>query len=102
MAADLTLGPLNDTNALAGSLSLSTTAKEVEVVGNVSQVYLFGVGSNMQYSPDNGATYIDIPTGGGSADGFLLWQAADGPPPRHGRILLKMSTGTASVKLEAR
>ena len=99
MAADLTLGPLNDVDALAGSLSLTTTAKEVEVEGNVSKIYLFGVAANMQRSPDNGTTWFDIPTGG---DGFLLWEKEAGPPARHTRILLKMSSSTASVKLEAR
>lgn len=99
MAVDLTLGPLNDVTKLGGSLSLSSTAKEVEVVGNVSKVFLFGVAANMQYSPDNGTTYYNIPTGG---DGFLVWEKAAGPPARHARFLLKMSTSTASVKLEAR
>ena len=97
--ADLILGPLSVSEKCFGELTLGSTPKSVKATGNVREIFAHGLGANMQYSPDGGANWIDLPSSG---TGFSIWEREAEPPARSRVTWLRATTGTPTIKLEPR
>lgn len=79
------------------SVDLTTAASEITIPTRASSVLLMGYAANMLYSYD-GTTYATVP-----AEAFAVWQRpAESRGVDPARVYLKMSSGTATVKLDAR